>query len=303
MLDVRKLVLLRAVADEGSIAAAARSLSYTRSAVSQQLSALEAEIGINLVDRKGNQITLTPIGHALVEHTERILVALRAAEAMLDVETGTVGGLLRVGVPFREGPVIMREALTEMRSRVPSLEIQLLATTDDTAAEEVRRGALDMAIVSRFGPTRPRRNAGLREWTLGADPLRLCVPSDHRLADRESCTMVELSEESWIASQHTPLGRLTVTLCNAAGFDPMLAAVVDDLGAALGLVSIGWGITIAPQLTPVSPESSLRRIRIRGINTTRKSVLIVRDGEFLSPRIAAAVAAVREASGRSKLGG
>src|SRR5712664_2292394 len=102
MLDVKKLIMLRTVAAEGSIAAAGRALSYTRSAVSQQLTALEADAGVPLVNRVGNKITLTPTGQALVEHAERILVELRAAETMLTGD-GAVNGLLRVGVPFREG--------------------------------------------------------------------------------------------------------------------------------------------------------------------------------------------------------
>jgi molybdate transport repressor ModE-like protein len=103
MLDVRKLAMLRAVAAEGSIAAAARSLQYTRSAVSQQLTALESEVGARLVDRRGNRIRLTRLGVALVAQTERILVELRAAEALLGSDSGEVRGLLRVGIPFREG--------------------------------------------------------------------------------------------------------------------------------------------------------------------------------------------------------
>jgi molybdate transport repressor ModE-like protein len=83
MLDMQKLIMLRAVSTEGSIAAAARALGYTRSAVSQQLSALERFAGTSLLVRTGNRVTLTPVGRTLVDHTERILVVLRAAEAAL----------------------------------------------------------------------------------------------------------------------------------------------------------------------------------------------------------------------------
>src|ERR1700729_1351506 len=127
MLDVRKLVMLRAVAAEGSIAAAARALRYPRAAVSQQLSSLEAEAGTSLVDRRGNRVTLTPAGRVLLEHTERILVELRAAEAPLSGNDQSVSGRLRVGVPFREGPQIMSHALMEVRRQFPRIEIQLIA--------------------------------------------------------------------------------------------------------------------------------------------------------------------------------
>lgn len=296
MLDVRKLVVLRAIAAEGSIAAAGRALKYTRSAISQQLTALESEAGAALVDRAGNRVTLTPVGRNLVEHAERILAELRAAEAMLSTDNVGLTGLLRVGVPFHEGPRIMSRALTEVRRRFPDMEIRLVATTDEAAADAVRRDQLDMVIVSRYGAAHPRTAPGLREWVLGHDALRLCVPADHPLASADSCAMAQLQDESWIVCPESTLGRLTMSLCVTAGFEPRLAATVNDIGTAIGLVGIGWGITIAPELTPVGAEAKLVRIPIDGLDTLRHSVVIVRDGEHLYPRIAAAIAAVRSVS-------
>lgn len=296
MLDVRKLIMLRAVAAEGSIAAAARALQYTRSAVSQQLSSLESEAGASLVTRRGNRVTLTAAGQALVEHTERILVELRAAEATLARDDLAVTGLLRVGVPFREGPRIMGYALMEVRHQFPKIEIRLIATTDETAAAEVLRGQLDMAIVSHIGAPRSLLAPGLREWDLGQDPLRLYVPGEHRLARAKRCTMAELRDEAWIISPASAIGRLTMALCVSAGFEPELAASVNDLGTAIGLVGIGWGITIAPELTPAGIGRPVARIPVAGVDTVRHSVLIVRDGEHLSPAVAAAITAVRHVS-------
>jgi DNA-binding transcriptional LysR family regulator len=296
MLDVRKLAMLRAVAAEGSIAAAARSLQYTRSAVSQQLTALESEVGARLVDRRGNRVRLTRLGVALVTQTERILVELRAAEALLGRDSGEVSGLLRVGIPFREGPRIMSRALTGVRSRFPDLEIQLIATTDESGADEVRRERLDMAILSRFGPRPHAAMPGLKEWVLGADPLRLYLPSGHPLADRPVCALSELRDEARIVSHTTTLGRMTTTLCTAAGFEPRIAALVDDLSTAIRLTGIGWGVTVAPELTPATPESSVVRIPLQGLETARQTVLVVRDGDYAAPRIAVAVDAVREVS-------
>jgi DNA-binding transcriptional LysR family regulator len=295
MLDIRRLIVLRAIAAEGSIAAAGRALTYTRSAVSQQLTALEAETGAKLVERTGNRIALTTVGRALVEHTERILVELRAAEAMLASDVQAVGGLLRVGVPFGEGPRTMGRALTEVRERFPGLEIRLAATSDHAGAEEVRRGQLDMVIISRFGAAHPRKVPGLREWILGSDALRLCVPVGHKLAGAAEATIAELRDEAWIICPDSILGRLIISLCNTAGYEPVLAATANDLGTAVGLVGAGWGITIAPELTPVNAELPIVHIPLVGVATQRHSVLIVRDGEHLSPRIAATITEVRAA--------
>jgi DNA-binding transcriptional LysR family regulator len=291
MLDVRRLIMLRAVAAEGSIAAAARRLQYTRSAVSQQLSALEAEAGAALVERAGNRITLTPAGRGLVEHAERIVVELRAAEASLAGATG-ITGLLRVGIPFREGPQTMSRALTEVRRRFPDMEIRLSAITNETGADAVHRDELDLVILSRYGHARAPSGQGLREWDLGQDPLTLCVPRDHPLADAGVCAMARLADEPWVLSPDTTLGRLVTSMCVTAGFQPRLAATVGDVGTAIGLVGIGWGITIAPELTPADP-AEVSRLRITGVDVVRHSVLLVRDGEHLSPRMAAAISAVR----------
>jgi DNA-binding transcriptional LysR family regulator len=296
MLDTQKLIMLRAVATEGSIAAAARALGYTRSAVSQQLSAHERFADTSLLVRTGNRVTLTPVGRTLVDHTERILVELRAAEAALAHEGNDVTGRLHVGVPFREGPRIMSSALSEARNRYPGLEIQLAAIRDENGAELVHRGQLDMVILSRFGSAHASVGPGLREWVLGHDALRLCVPAGHRLAEAQACTLSDLRDEPWIINPAGALGRLVMTLCVAAGFQPTVVATVDDVATALGLVSIGWGITVAPDLTPANPESGIQRIQLDGLEAVRHSILIVRDGEESWPHMSAVIAAVHVTS-------
>jgi DNA-binding transcriptional LysR family regulator len=296
MLDVEKLVVLRAVAAAGSIAAAARELQYTRSAISQQMSALERAAGTPLLVRSGNRVTLTPMGRRLLEHTERILVELRAAEAALHQGDSEVAGHLKIGVPFREGPAVMSSALTWVRQRYPGLEITLAATTDEKGADEVRHGRLDLAILSQFGPEAAASEPGLRQWTLGHDPLRLCVPGGHRLAEAPSCSIADLHDESWVMNTTGSLGRLTLGLCSVAGFRPTIVATVDDVATAVRLVSVGWGVTIAPELTPVEPEAAVKRIPLDGVTAFRHTILLARDGEQDSPQIATVVSAVLVAS-------
>lgn len=296
MLDVRKLIMLQAVITEGSIAAAARRLKYTRSAVSQQITALEAEAGTALVDRTNNHITLTPAGRALVEHAQRIEVELRSAEATLAWAGASITGLLRVGIVFGEGPHIMSRALTEVRRLFPDMEIQLTAITDEEGPDAVHRDQVDMAIVSRYGNAQDTARRGLREWVLGHDPLRLCVPPDHTLAEAPACVLTRLASETWVMSPDTSLGRLVRGMCTTAGFQPRVGSTVHDVGTALSLVGIGWGITIAPELTPATSPTRVVRLPIAGIDTLRYTVIIVRDGEHQSPRMAATIAAVRSVS-------
>ncbi|MDQ6695997.1 MAG: LysR substrate-binding domain-containing protein [Actinomycetota bacterium] len=193
----------------------------------------------------------------------------------------------------------MSRALTEVRQNFPGLEIRLAAISNEDGAEQVRRGALDMVILSRFGAARPRTQLGLREWTLGSDALRLCVPGGHPLAKADEVAMAQLQHEPWIVSPSSTIGQLIATLCLTAGFEPQIAASVNDLATAVGLVAVGWGITIAPELTPGNSDRPVAHVRLADVSTLRHSVLIVREGEHLFPRIATAIAAVREVSARS----
>jgi DNA-binding transcriptional LysR family regulator len=190
----------------------------------------------------------------------------------------------------------MSSALSEARNRYPGLEIRLAAIKDENGAELVHRGQLDMVILSRFGSAHASVGPGLREWVLGHDALRLCVPAGHRLAGARACTLSDLRDEPWIINPEGALGRLVMTLCVAAGFQPTVVATVDDVATALGLVSIGWGVTVAPDLTPANPESGIRRIGLDGLEAVRHSILIVRDGEEALPHMSAVIAAVHVTS-------
>ena len=295
MLDTEKLIVLRAVAAHGSIAAAARELGYTRSAISQQMSSLERSTGATLLIRGAKTVTVTPLARKLLEHTERILVELRAAEAVLRQATGEVTGSLTIGVAFREGPAIMSTALTQVRHRYPQLELALAAVTESECADDLRHGRLDVAIVSRFARMTPPPDPGLREWILGSDPLMLCTPADHRLAGRGRCSPNELETEGWVICQNNSLGPLSVALCADAGFRPHVNASVHDVATALGLVGVGWGITLAPELTPAAPIGRITRLPIEGLHTRRYSILAVRAGDENLPEVAAVVKAVHKA--------
>jgi DNA-binding transcriptional LysR family regulator len=114
--------------------------------------------------------------------------------------------------------------------------------------------------------------------------------------------MGELAGEPWVMCPQTSLGRLVRSMCVAAGFQPRVAATVQDVGTAISLVTIGWGITVAPELTPSGTPAPVTRLPITGIDTVRYSVLIARDGEHLSPRLAAAISAVRAVSAELRAG-
>ncbi|MFG2132184.1 LysR family transcriptional regulator [Streptomyces sp. NPDC048751] len=302
VLDIRKLVLLREVQARGSIAAAAEALNYTRSAVSQQLSALEAETGTALLDRRSRRAALTAAGRLLVEHTERILAGLETAEADLIAATGRVCGELRVGVPFHDGPALLIPALTRVREAHPELRITLRGLPAGGSREAVRLGQVDLVLAVGYDRVPEPPIPGLYEEQVIEDQVRLVIapegaapgdwsrgPLPHTLAGYADCP--------WALDPDSGLGRLTLHACAAAGFAPDVVARTPDLQATLGLVSLGWGVSLMPDLVPDRPGYPVRRVTLDGPPLIRRVSLVVRRGALSSPAVSAVLSEVR---GRSK---
>ncbi|MEU9332891.1 LysR family transcriptional regulator [Streptomyces sp. NPDC048290] len=182
MLDVRKPLMLREeVVRSGSIAAAARTMNFARSAVSQQIAALETTAGVPLLQRQGPVTTPTPAGEDLVRHTERVLDGLRAAELSLAARRGSIEGSVRIGLPVRDSAASLGQALAQVRERHPGLTIELRALPPADAVGELRRGLRTPG--DRLG-RRPRHRAAPGEQRLGVNlaPEGTPRPPDARLA-------------------------------------------------------------------------------------------------------------------------
>jgi DNA-binding transcriptional LysR family regulator len=300
MLDVRKLVLLREVHARGSIAAAAEALNYTRSAVSQQLTALEAETGAELLDRGKRRARLTVAGRLLVEHAERILAGLETAESELRAMTGRVSGELQVGVPFHEGPALLVPALTRVRRAHPDLRITVQGLPVWRTREAVRLGQVDLALAVRYDQVPEPPVGGLHEEPLAGDRVRLVVgpePEPSRGARPRPLprTLDGYAGRPWILTADSGLGALVLHSCAAAGFTPDVVARTGDTQAVLGLVSLGWGVSLMPDLVPDRPGYPVRRIAPDGLELVRHLSLVARSGALERPAVAAVVAEVRDA--------
>ncbi|MGC4985966.1 LysR family transcriptional regulator [Streptomyces sp. DT193] len=297
VLDVRKLVLLREVGARGSIAAAAQALNYTRSAVSQQLSALESETGAALLDRGSKRAELTAAGRLLVAHTERVLAQLEAAEAQLLARDGKVTGELRVGVPLHEGPALLVPALNRLRARHPELRITLHGVDPDEGRQTVRLGRLDAVLASGYPQVPEPRVPGLYEEEVISDRIRLAIAPGHPLARSEGPRdLAEFAEQPWLLDRTSRLGQLVLHLCADAGFVPDIVSDIGDMQAVFGLVSLGWGVALVPDLVPERPGHPVARIALKRIRPIRRITLVVREGALDSPPVAALLPAVREAA-------
>jgi DNA-binding transcriptional LysR family regulator len=261
MLNVNRLRILREVAQRGSFSAAADAISYTQSAVSQQIAALEAETGMTLLERHPRGVSLTAAGQTLVGHAESVLADLDAAEAALAAIAGLRGGRLRMASFPTAGATLMPLAIATFRSRHPDVELTLAEGEPEQIAPRLRTGELDLALLFEFdsspfdadggfGQTDESAVSGrLTRVELLQDPLYLALPRAHRLAERRRLRLEDLREEAWIqTAESSSCARHVVRCCHAAGFEPHVSFQSDDYQTVQGLVAAGVGVALIPEL-------------------------------------------------------
>src|SRR5439155_429797 len=183
MLNVSRLKVLKEVAYRGSLSAAAAALDYSQSAVSQQISALEAETGMKLLERQPRGVTLTAAGQTLMAHTEAILSRIEAAETALSAIAGLRGGRLRAASFPAAGAALMLVAIASFRAQYPDVELTLAEGEPEEIAPRLLAGDLDLALLFEFADE-DLALEGVSVVPLLEDPMYLAMPRAHRLAAR-----------------------------------------------------------------------------------------------------------------------
>jgi DNA-binding transcriptional LysR family regulator len=248
MLSVARLKVLKEVAYRGSLSAAAEELSYTQSAVSQQIATLESETGMALLERHPRGVTLTAAGQTLVGHAEGILARLDATEAALAAIAGLRGGRLRIASFPTAGATLLPVAIASFREAYPDVELTLAEGEPEQIAPRLRAGELDLALLFEFDDESLLPEDATRVVLL-ADPLSLALPRAHPLAAKAEIHLEELAEDAWVqTSRSSPCAQHVVRSCHGAGFEPNVTFESDDYQTVQGLVAAGVGVALIPQL-------------------------------------------------------
>src|SRR6202043_3038539 len=174
MLNVTRLRVLKEVAYRGSFSGAAEALSYSQSAVSQQIAALEAETGLTLVERHPRGVSLTAAGQALLRHAEGILARLEAAEDALSAIAGLRGGRLRMASFPTARATLMPLAIATFRASYPDVELTLVEGEPEQIVPRLRAGELDLALLYEFAGEAPLPRSVTRAELL-EDPMYLAL--------------------------------------------------------------------------------------------------------------------------------
>jgi DNA-binding transcriptional LysR family regulator len=266
--DVQRLRAFALVLDLGSISAAAGVLGYTQSAVSQQLAALEREVGSALVDRSERPLRATRAGEVLRPHVERVLAALGGAEAAVDDLRGGTPRLRLAAFPSALSSFVPA-AVRDLRRAHSELVVQVLQLETQEAVERLRGGDADLAVVHHMAGIAVPETAGLQRRRLLVDDLYVVLPEGHRLARRDAVSVTDLEGEPLILPRRdAPSGRFRSVvehLCAQAGVAPRVAYELDDLPAVQAFVAAG--IAVVPMhgltLTTVPPGAAVRPLAER----------------------------------------
>jgi molybdate transport repressor ModE-like protein len=282
MLDVRRLRVLREVALRGSFSAAAEALTYSQSAVSQQIAALEREAGTRLVERNGRGIRLTDAGLALVRRADAILVELAAADAELQAIAGLRGGRVRVSTFASAATALLPAAVTAFRAAHPAVQVELsLVEATEEAIGGLRTGRADLVLVARPAGEPPADQ--VEAHRLLEDPMLAVLPGGHRLARRRTLRLDDLAGEPWVLGGGPGCSDRATILraCHAAGFEPRVTVdfPTDDYNATQGMVAAGAGVTLLPRLALAVPRDDLAVRPLAGAGPSREVVAAVRRGD------------------------
>lgn len=312
MLDVRRLRLLRELARRGTIAAVAEALAFSPSAVSQQLSVLEREAGLPLLERTGRRVRLTPVGQNLVRHADAVLELMERADAELAEARGGLAGALRIGSFPTATRAVVPAALAELARRHPGLEPMVSETDPAAVAHALRAGDLDVALIHAYDFVPAPEEPGLATDPLYREAMYLATPTawapgtpgegpvgsddagDGAGGAGQRALLRTHADAPWItATPGTLCHAMTVRACEDAGFVPRVRHQVDEFATVLALVAAGQGVAVVPQLGiagHADPAVALTRLAME-----RRTNVAFRSGAAAHPAVAAFSAALRAA--------
>jgi DNA-binding transcriptional LysR family regulator len=281
-LDLRHLVALKTIADEGSFGRAAERLGYTQSAISQQIAALERIVGLKLVERPGGPrpVSLTEAGTVLLRHADAIQARLLAAKADMKALEAGDAGRLRVGTFQSVGTRIIPTLLRRFSESHPQVEVLLRESLhEQELLDMVERGELDLTFWAL-----PVELDTYEAVELLTDPYVLVVPAGSPLAAlKRTPTLKEIAMQPLIGFNHCASTAEMEANLASAGRQPNVVFRSDNNGTVQGLVGAGVGVSVAPRLTVDEEDPSIEVIDLQGRVPPRVIVLLWHRDRHRSP--------------------
>ncbi|MEV0597854.1 LysR substrate-binding domain-containing protein [Streptomyces sp. NPDC050315] len=298
MFDLHRLRLLRELKHRGTLAAVAAALSYAPSSVSQQLSQLEAEVGVPLLEPVGRRVRLTTQAEILVAHTEAVLERLERAEADITASLTDLTGTLRIASFQTAALTLVPTALGLLRDQHPHLRVHVRHMEPEQALPALQARDFDLVVAEEYPGNPNARPAELEQEDLFDDPLQLALPrpADTTGADGPTAVLRSLADHPWVMEpEGTTARHWAMTLCRTVGFEPDVRFETTDLLLHQRLVEQQHAAAFLPDLVwnGRPPTVTLRQLP-RG-QRARRIFTVVRQGRSQHPAVLACRAALRHA--------
>jgi DNA-binding transcriptional LysR family regulator len=282
-MELRHLRYFLAVAEELNFTRAARRLNIAQPPLTQQIKALEAEMGVKLFDRTGYRVELTDAGKSFVPQVARILADVR--NAVLIAKQAAAGDIGHVRVGFTESSSfnpLVTAAFRRFRQAYPDVEVSLEENPTTVLATALREGRVDAAFV------RPplRTVKGLTLHIVDEEEMVVAVSNGHPLAERADLEMKDLAEETFVLYPRVEgpgLADTVIAACEKAGFSPKVKQYTPQLSSTINLVAASMGVSIVPSSMQGLQPQAVSYKRLRGQHLTALLGVAHREGESSAP--------------------
>lgn len=242
-MEMRQLRYFLAVAEELHFTRAAERIGISQPPLSQQIIALEHQLGVTLFVRDKRNVALTAAGEELVRHARRILNT--TAQAELEVQAISKGerGLLKIGAVFSSLYGLVPKALSAFHASWPDVQISLHEMTIRQQVDSLSEGSIDVGVLR--GPfSHPR----IESIALFEERVVAVLPAGHRLAAKPELSLEEIANESLIGVMPSALHNgLMFTVFTDRGYSPNIVHMASGLHTIIPLVSAGLGISVVPE--------------------------------------------------------
>jgi molybdate transport repressor ModE-like protein len=294
-LDVDRLRLLREVGLRGSIAAAARAVGLTASAVSQQLTALERETGTSLIDRSPRGVALTGAGQVLSDRAGELLDVLTAARADLERLTGSVGGRVTLAAVASAAATFVSAAASRLRTEHPAVELTVVAAEPATSLDLLTAGDVDIAVLDEYDGVPLAVPDSCVVTDLAVEPLVVVRPTGARPVR----TLRRLADADWVMPpEDAACGRAVRSACRAAGFEPRVRWATDDMLLLTRAVADGHGVAVLPRRSVAVDVAAVDIAELRDPELSRRLVAVARNSVASRPSVAVVTQALVRAAAR-----
>ncbi len=275
-----------AVAEHESFSLAAQSCHVSQSALSQQISRLEKELGVLLFARSSRGASLTEAGRAFVHRAQEIVQRSDALQAEMSLYAGLRRGTLNLGIITSLQCIDFGGLLSAFCGSYPEISVNIVQEGTYRLLEWLLERKIDAAFLNRPTVGIP---AGLEFVKLGEDVYSLAVSTLHPLADREQVSLKELSGEHFIFHQAGQVAaELCLAACQKAGFQPNIVCRSANPTTSLYMVRGGLGVALLPsEEFSVRPLSGVVELKVK--ERIVKEVGVVWRKDLASPLVDTAV--------------